>query len=91
MESEPGEERTERNLRQVGQSEARELTEDGFRWVVLTFDDFSYDFRWEVSKFVISTYNFMSCFEHFAKNISILVSVLKATVANCSDLSLSSG
>ena len=48
---------------------------------VLIFDDFTYDFSWEVLKFTISTYHFMVCFETLRKKVSILCCVLKATVA----------
>ena len=44
----------------------------GFRREVLIFDDFIYDFSWEVLKFTISTYHFMLCFEHLPKKVSIL-------------------
>ena len=77
MESEPGEERRERNVRQGGQSEVREWKVYGFSWEVLIFDDFTYDFSWEVlifDDFNLSFYgvfwdfeekgiNFMMCFE----------------------------
>ena len=53
----------------------------GLSWDVFVFNDFSYDFSWEVLKFTISTYHFMMCFEHFAKKVSILCCVLRATVA----------
>ena len=72
MESEPGEERRERNVRQEGQSEVRESKVFGFSWEVLVFDDFSYDFSWEVLKFTISTYHFMMRFKHLTKKVSIL-------------------
>ena len=44
MESEPGEERRERNVRQGGQSEVREWKVYGFSREVLIFDEFTYDF-----------------------------------------------
>ena len=53
----------------------------GFSGEVLIFDDFTYDFSWEVLKFTISTYHFMVCFETLRKKVSILWCVLKATVA----------
>ena len=57
----------------------------GFSWEVLIFDDlfddFTYDFSWEVLKFTISTYHFMVSFETLTKTVSILCSVLRATVA----------
>ena len=53
----------------------------GVRWEVLIFDDFTYDFSWEVLKFTISTSHFMVCFEHLMKKVSILYCVLRATVA----------
>ena len=81
MESEPGEERRKRNVRQGGQSEVRESKVYGFSWEVLIFDDFSYDFSWEVLKFAISTYHFMMCFKHLTKKVSILWCVLRATGA----------
>ena len=68
VESEPGEEGRERNMRQGGQSEVREWKVYGFRWEVLIFGDFTNDFSWEVLKFTISTYHFMMCFEHLTKN-----------------------
>ena len=81
VESEPGEERRERNVRQGGQSEVREWEVYGFSWEVLIFDDFTYDFSWEVLKFTISTSHFMGCFEHLPKKVLILCCVLRATVA----------
>ena len=81
VESEPGEERRERNVRQGGQSEVREWKVYGFSWEVLIFDDFTYDFSWEVLKFTISTSHFMVCFGHLTKKVSILCFVLRATVA----------
>ena len=53
----------------------------GFRWEVLIFDDFTYDFSWEVLKFTISTSHFMVCFEHLMKKVLILCYVLRATGA----------
>ena len=53
VESEPGEERRERNARQGGQSEVRKCKAYGFRWEVLIFDGFTNDFSWEVLKFTI--------------------------------------
>ena len=52
----------------------------GFRWEVLIFDDFTYDFSWKVLKLSISTSHFMLRVEHL-KKIIILCCVLKATVA----------
>ena len=37
---------------------------------VLTFDDFTYDFSWEVLKFTISTLHFIVRFEHLTKNVA---------------------
>ena len=53
----------------------------GFSREVLIFDDFTYDFSWEVLKFTISTYHFMVCFEHLTKKVLILCCVLRATGA----------
>ena len=53
----------------------------GFRWEVLIFDDFAYDFGREVLKFTISTSHFIVCFEHLTKTALILLFVLKATSA----------
>ena len=53
----------------------------GFSREVLIFDDFTYDFSWEVWKFTISTYHFRVCFEHLTKKGSILCCVLRATGA----------
>ena len=47
----------------------------------LIFDEFTYDFSFEVLKFTISTYHFMVCFEHLTKKVSILWCVLRATIA----------
>ena len=47
----------------------------------LFFDDFTIDFSKDVLKFTISTFHFMSCFEHLTKKVLILCGVLKATVA----------
>ena len=81
MESEPGKEGRERNVRQGGQSEVRELKVHPFSWEVFIFDDFTYDFSWEVLRFTISTSHFMVCFEHLTKKVSILCCVLRATSA----------
>ena len=72
MESEPREERRERNVRQGGQSEVRERKMYGFSREVLIFDDFTYDFSWEVLEFTISTSHFMLRFEHLTKNINFM-------------------
>ena len=81
MESEPGEERRERDVRQGGKSEVREWKVYGFSWEVLRFDDFTDDFSWEVLKFTISTSHFMRSFEHLTKKVTILWCVLRATGA----------
>ena len=52
-----------------------------FRREISIIADFTYDFRWEVLKFTISTSHFMVCFEHLTKKVSILCCVLRATVA----------
>ena len=49
----------------------------GLSWEVLMFDDFIYDFSWEVLKFIISTCHFIIFFEHLTKNVVILHCVLK--------------
>ena len=77
MESEEGEECEMGG----GQSEVREWKVYGLSWEVLIFDDFSYDFSWEVLKITISTNHFMLCFECLTKKVSILWCVLRATVA----------
>ena len=51
MESEPGEERRERNVRQGGQSELRQWKVYGYSREVLILDDFTYHFSWEVLRF----------------------------------------
>ena len=52
-----------------------------FSWEILIFDDFSYDFSWEVLKCTISTYHCIVCLEHLTKKVLILCCVLRATVA----------
>ena len=68
-------------MRQGGQSEVREGKVYCFSREVLIFDEFIYDFSWDVSKFTISTYHFMVCFEHLTKKVSILWCVLRVTGA----------
>ena len=81
VESEPGKERREKDVRQGGQSEVREWKVYGFSWEVLIFADFSYDFSQEVLKFTISTFHFIVCFEHLTKKGIIFMCVLRATGA----------
>ena len=50
----------------------------------MIFDDFTYDFSWEVLKFTISTSHLMVCFEHLTKKVLILSCVLKAMGAKYS-------
>ena len=50
----------------------------GFSREVLIFDDFTYDFSWEVLKFTISTSHFMVCFEGLPKKTLISWCVLRA-------------
>ena len=66
-----GEERRERNVRQGEETEVREWKVYGFSREVLIFDEFTYDFNWEVLKFMISTYHFMMCFKHLTKKYQL--------------------
>ena len=52
-----------------------------FKWEALAFADFTYDFRREVLRFLISTCHFTTCFEHLPEKVVILWCVLKALSA----------
>ena len=50
----------------------RGVESSDFSSEVSIFDDFTYDFSWEVLKFTISTSHFMMCFKHLTKKVLIL-------------------
>ena len=49
-----------------------------FCWDARLIVDLTYDFRWEVLKFMVSTSHFMACFEHWPEKVLVLWCVLKA-------------
>ena len=63
----------DRNVRQEGPSDVRECKVYGLSREVFIFDEFTYDFSWEVLKFTISTYHFRVCFEHVTKTKTIIL------------------
>ena len=64
--------RRDRRGEEEGEERRGEVESSDFSREVLIFDDFTYDFSWEVLKFTISTSHFMVCFEHLTKKVSIL-------------------